>query len=219
MSSQGIEIVKGKSIAGTGHESGRIHSICLRDGTTIASNLLVWTIAPNLLLPSGNELVPTLLHSVLTLYHLLLDRAPSAEAAYVTCYDTGMFSFRVTLYTNTQGIPPDGHGCHATVEVLTPAGTPAPEDPEVIHAELTAMGIFPEGTRIQKCKRMQLGNGFPVLSTEFAALRDDLAKAVASTYENLLLLGKGNGRAFFTVDVLRESYRSIENYLRAHSLY
>lgn len=212
LSAAGVEMLTGHFVQGVSHQNGQIDSITLDDGRHLDCNQLVWTVPPFLLAKAADLDVPMhapqLRHT--RLFHFIFDRPFTTDLHYLYVHDPAMSAFRVTLYSNVAGQDHDPeHGYHCTVEVLSDGKEDASLLSERIHNELIAMGLVSEDAVCRYINNEALAAGFPVLSQEFVAAGKQQADCLTRQLNNLHLLGKSSGSAFFMNDVLREVYDAL----------
>jgi len=203
----GVEMLTGHFVQHVNHQEGQIDGITLNDGRHMACEQLVWTVPPFLLAKAAGLEVPIhapqLRHT--SLFHFIFDRPFSTDLHYLYVHEPDMTSFRVTLYPNVAGQshdPEQGH--HCTVEVLSDGSEEMSLLSKRVRNELVTMGLVSENAVCRYTKNEALAAGFPVLSHEFVTAGKRQVDCLTHQFNNLHLLGKSSGSAFFMNDVLRE---------------
>ncbi len=206
----GASLLTGTNVSRLEIEAGKVTAVVLADGTSLPCSQLIWS-APafhllklaGLTMPAG---VSPPRHRRAQLADLVLDQPLDTQAQYVTCYEPGLKTFRVTNYAALRGVPGQ---CPArvTMEVLT--DTESSITPESLLAELVSMGLVPPHTRLLDSWLDGVNHGFPILSPAF--MRDALALAEVAEKDltNVMLAGRASGRVFFMKDVLLDVWRQL----------
>lgn len=181
----------------------RVTSLVLDDGTRLSPDGVIWTAPLAALRRACGETVagPRPAFRRVHIRHLVCDAAPTTDRWYITCFDPTVRSFRVTLYSNIDGVVgPLGH--RITVETLLSSEDAAPALSEVA-AELRRMGLVEQHATLTQVGVTDEAAGFPIPHTAYrSALRAQLDDA-RDSFANVRFVGKATGGEFFMPDVLR----------------
>lgn len=207
----GVTIIKNAIISNVRLQHGDVTAICLQGGEEVATDHVIWTISPHILTkmlyPSVRTEMPNF--RFMTLHHFVIDRPFLTKNFFVYCNDWRYKSFRITLYpniTNEEVKPP--YNC--TVEVLSdPVSNTDRLNSEILD-ELKAMGIVNPVSEVLFRKVQTIKNGFPVYTNDFVEQLVKMNAFIRSRVDNITLVGKGSGSAFFMNDVLIEVYEELE---------
>ena len=208
----GVEILTGRFVQGIDHANGRVSGVTLDDGRHSDCDRLVWTV-PSFLLAKAAGIEapmspPQLRHT--SLFHFIFDRPFSTDLHYLYVYDPEHSVFRVTLYPNVAGEQHDGSsGFHCTAEILSDGSEPMDVLAEHARRDLVDMGLVAAEAVCRYVEHEALPAGFPVLSSAFVAASREQAGFLSGQFDNVHLLGKSSGAAFFMNDVLREAYDTL----------
>ena len=196
-------------------DSGRIVSVTLSDGRILPCDLLVWTVPLPLLaraLGAGvSGTVPVFRHVLLL--HYLFKKGVTPDLHWISIYDEGSVSYRVTLYDN---IAPsdDSDGSRATVETLW---SEYPEDIEEVsdrvRDELGGFGLVDNARSGEFMGHEWIANAFPL---RLAGVPPPApAPSMIDELTNLVAAGRGTGTTFSQPEILGAVLSGVEKYLSA----
>jgi protoporphyrinogen oxidase len=214
----GVRFATGCAIQRLLYSGSRVTAVETATHGIVPCDRLVWTIPPHLLLQATAEPFaadrPRMLTTVLV--HLVCDSAPTVESQFVTCFDPEMQNFRVTLYSNFRPISAGRYP--VTVEFLTSSDRSTSLQVDTALHELLEMGVLPSGTRVLDSRRDVQVAGFPVLTCNFVAQGERLARQVQSRFGNVFLAGKARGQDFFMLDVMARVVDELSPWLESHAI-
>ena len=203
LASRGVRILTGSRIASMQVEGKRVGRVVLEDGAELVADGVVWTAPLAAFRKACGQASPAPRPSFRRVHirHLVSDTAPTTDRWYVTCYDPSVSPFRITLYTNLDGVV-GARGHRITVETLLSADAAAPTV-EQVSSELKRMGIVGDGAALTEVGVSDEAAGFPIPHAAYReALRAQLGEARAS-FANVRFVGKATAEEFFMPDVLR----------------
>ncbi|TGV30978.1 hypothetical protein EN829_034885 [Mesorhizobium sp. M00.F.Ca.ET.186.01.1.1] len=212
---RGVTILTSESVEVITRENKHAREIVLQSGKKLACDMLVWTIAPFLLLKSSGVQMDSKVPQFrrMSLHHYVFDRPFQTDNYYLYCNDPEMKSFRVTLYPNMRHEEQANATFNCTVEAFIQPDDTLQELDEQLANELRKMGIIDQDAQMLTVDSSFVPAGFPVLTKEYVELLQSHNTMVAQSFDNVVLLGKGNGSTFFMNDVLIEAFHTITNQL------
>jgi protoporphyrinogen oxidase len=205
---RGVIVRTGIRLGAVTVSDGAVTAVSLEGGEQLDVDGLIWTVPLVAFRKACGMPVsgPRPAFRRVHIQHLVSDAPPATDRWYLTCFDTAVRSFRVTLYTNLAGdVGPLGH--RLTVEsLLGPEQSPATV--EELRAELVTMGILPDGARLREVGTHDETAGFPVPHAAFRErLREQLAEA-RHDVRNARFVGKATAEEFVMPDVMRAAARA-----------
>ena len=194
-------------------DNGRITSVTFSDGQVLPCDLLVWTVPLPLLARALGTVVsgtaPVFRHVLLL--HYLFKRGVTPDLHWISIYDEGAVSYRVTLYDN---IAPgnDPNGSRLTVETLW---SEYPKDIEKIFRrvgdELGDLGLVEDARNVVFMGHEWIANAFPVqlsgckLRVPRPSVIDDLT--------NLVAAGRGADTTFSQPNILESVLSEVRQHV------
>lgn len=206
----GVKILNGKMVQRINLDNKVVTNVELNDEQVIQCDRLIWTISPYVLLKSAGKTYSGELPKfrTMTLHHYVFDRPFQTRNYFVYCNDASYTSFRITLYPNiTESEVRPPYNC--TVEVLSDPIDNLDELNQLIHSELIDLGIVSSEASIMYAKAEKVNEGFPVYTNSFVHQLKEMRALAIDNFNNVELLGKGNGSVFFMNEVLTEVYHRI----------
>ncbi|MCM3079663.1 phytoene desaturase family protein [Brevibacillus invocatus] len=207
----GVAIRTGRYVTQVGLDNGKVTSIRLDTGETIGCSYVIWTLPSIGLLNAASIQVhskPPVFRQM-SLHHYVFDRPFLTDNHYVYCNDDQLKSFRVTLYPNIINVETASYNC--TVEVLSEWNGNIEDLNEIIKRELITMGIVEDEASALYQFGHEVKNGFPIFTNEFVETQRDQREIVQKSFNNVSMIGKGAGVAFFMNEVLIQVYREVEH--------
>lgn len=210
--SQGVGIHTSETIKGIRTERGRVTQVILSDGRKLECDLLVWTAPPIMLARAlGSDSTGERLNfrGVLVL-HYLFERGPAVpNLHWISIYDEGAITYRVTLYDNIRA-ETRAAGLQLTAEVLCDK---RPADVETIadrvKNELLTLGIISDGERGRLMGHEWLGNAFPIRLA--GQMSSETAASANGGLRNVVVAGHQAGTAHTQTDALKSVVTGLEN--------
>jgi len=202
------EVLLNNSVTEIRSEAGQIQQVILEDTRQLDCDFLIWTI-PSFMLIKAAQINPDKKLSppkrlMSCLYHFVIDKPYKTDLHYAHCYDERLKTFRVTFYRNLNDQVKEGYPL--TVEVLTEEVTDLGEQEEIIFNELKEMNMIDGDSKIVLSKTDLIKEGFPIPTHQFKKDSTYQNELVSKHFDNLRLLGKASGKAFFMIEVLRETF-------------
>jgi protoporphyrinogen oxidase len=211
MSALGVEIRNGLRVETVDRKDGRIQSLRLSDGSSLACDTLVWSVTPAPLLKASGALLnggrPRFRNT--TLHFFVFDKPLKMECAAFTCFDPNYKIGRVTYYPNYRSNPADKKIFAACVEMISDAADTSEAARHEIVAELKQMGLLEESARATFEESRSAKAGFPIHTPDFARQTAGLDSMLRDSFQNLVPVGKGTGRTFFMTETLIDTYKTI----------
>lgn len=209
----GVEIVLGSQIT---HMSGAgvIDRIALSNGFVLNPDVVIWTVPlVHLLRALGRPLPaglarPRFLST--TLHHVLLDRPALTDLHYVTNYDATIPWFRMTFYDALTRTQPKG-GSVVTVEVFGDATRPEPSLEDVLRSAID-VDLLDHRSSVLAHEVREVGAGFPVPVLGWRDGARSMTDAITDV-DNVCIVGRASGRAFFMADVLAQTWELVDDAL------
>lgn len=212
---KGVTFLNDTTIINVNHENDEIKQITIHDGTTIDTDVVVWTVTPAILLKLVNiplESTP-LDFRKMTLHNYVFDCPFLTDNHYFYCSDEDFHSFRVTLYPNISSSNEQKAPYNCTVEVLTDQEADVSEINEKVLEELKIMGIVSSEATLLYKSFVEIRNGFPIVTNEFVNAVKKQKEIVNQNLKNVVLVGKASGEVFFINEAVIDTYRKIEDIL------
>jgi protoporphyrinogen oxidase len=211
LQSQGVNILCGRNIVKLNHHEKVISSLELDDGKKIQCDNVIWTIAPFLLLRLADIYLSSLYKSekVFTnICHFTSNKKPTTDLHYLTCFDSDLSTFRVTLYDNFQE-KKSFHKWRVTVEAITTEINDIIILADKLKEELITMKIFSFDTVLELVDVQTQANGFPRPTKKFQEQSTAQLEIISSSFHNLILTGKSSGESFFMTNVLLDTFKKV----------
>lgn len=206
----GVEFCFGASVTELRVHGNRVEEVHTRDGRIFRPAAIVWTVAPELALRSGqlSHVGPPPMFRDVQLFHFIATRRYLSGPFWISNYDPDFVTYRTTLYGNFDGCD-EGDGFRLTVEVLTAdgAGWVAVER---IQEELRLQGVVPANSSLREVGRQVIPRALPIPVVGTKAARENAIARVASLASNLHLAGSGNG-AGGQVGIMRDVVRVVSS--------
>ena len=211
---EGVTLQTGLQVESVSHDSDTIYAMTLSDGHRIEAEQFVWTVDPSILLRLTSQRAASFTPTFRTthLYYFVVDRPFKADSYYYVCYDQGFRTFRTTLYSNLRSDPTERARPSCCVEVLCDTLEAEPEAADILQEQI-GMGVIDEAAHWTLVGKKTIRRSFPVLSAEFVETVESLKTSLASSFDNVLLLGRASGGAFLVNDVLRQAYEEVNRRL------
>ncbi|MSQ55905.1 MAG: FAD-dependent oxidoreductase [Betaproteobacteria bacterium] len=213
MKAAGVKLLTGEQVRAIRAEGKNVRAVTLGGGE-IECSRLVWTLPAGMFLAfagaDGASARPPLLRKT-TLFHYVFDTPFLTDLHFFSCYESGMATFRVTLYSNIgrEDAAPMHGPYRCTVEVLSGNDFDGEKALAELPGELARMGVVPVGARPSFAHRDTVAAGFPVLTNGYAMEAAHALTLAQAKFGNVVFTGKGQGGAFFVNDVLRETFESL----------
>lgn len=205
LTTAGVRLAVGRSVAKVEHAAGNPTAVVLDDGERLPCDRLFWGVPPAFLLKAMGVPVQSvpLTARPMTLFHLVFDKPFTCDNYYVTSYDPAYKTFRVTLYPNLQDGPTDGVW-HCTAEVIGPGIGPA--DGPAVARELAEMGIADPSAQLLFCDVDAIPTGFPTLTQTFLDSAQKQMALVAEHAPGVDVIGRHKHDSFSIQSVALEAH-------------
>ncbi|WP_435274288.1 FAD-dependent oxidoreductase [Psychrobium sp. nBUS_13] len=203
--SSGVSIITGANIENIDYQT-QWHCQ-LEDGEKVSSDRLISTISPYALSKMTNVSIPQL-PSVkmrnIHLFHFVFEDKLNTDLHYFYNYEQNHLAFRVTLY------PRVNENSHLTIEVLNNDGKYDEQSIErrahTLVQELLDLAVIKYNQGILHSHYQYLGPSFPVQTPKFKQACKLLEETITQAFPNLESAGKAQGKSFFMLDVMKETY-------------
>ena len=209
----GVEILRNSLVKKISHSNNQVQSVVLNDGFVLDCDQLIWT-APVYqyiqccqITPPFQAEPPTRL--ITSLYHFIYDQPFLTDLFYLICIDPEMPAFRITLYSNIQGVW-EGEGYRLTVEVLSQDAPNLENTSKQVQEDLKTMGIVAQDAKIIFQHSDILYQTFPVPTPRFIQDAQRQLTFAQEHFKNVLFLGKNIGSTWFMQEVLTETYHAVK---------
>lgn len=203
-----VEIVTGETIRDVRIDRGAIREIYLNNNKTLTSDIVIWSVPIQPLLGIlGASKAP--IHSgrlrKTIILNFISDQAPQVDLFYIMCHDTKKMSFRITLYSNIEGVArPKVH--KVSVEVICSVYEDESNIGICVAEELAHMGIFPERAEIKLVSMKPISNGFPIPTKESKLADSQNKDFLQRLIQNTIFVGRGSGGVFYMDETLKDAY-------------
>lgn len=208
----GVKILTSTNVTNIEYEGKDIKSATLNGEEKLSIDQLVWT-APLFFLAKAASLdikmSPPILRRT-TLLNYTFNKAPKTPCHFFFCYDPNYLAFRVTLYSNLQPEKTEKTGRHrVTVEVLSSPKDSSEEYLNEVKKQLINMKIFDEDVETLFQDKVDVPNGFPVLTHQFQSDTEKLESEVDKTFNNLTRAGRATSKTWFMSEVFKDVHQKI----------
>lgn len=203
--SSGVNIITDADIENIDYQSQ--WQCKFKDNKKLSSDRLISTISPYVLSKIVDLSLPQLPSIKLRnihLFHFIFEGKLNTDLHYFYNYEQSHLAFRVTLY------PKINENSHLTIEVLNNDGKYDEQSIEkhasTLIQELLDLEVITPNQETLHSHYQYLGPSFPVQTPEFKQASKLLEKTIVQSFPNLESAGKAQGKSFFMLDVMKETY-------------
>ncbi len=211
---KGVRICLNEFVSSLESKDGSVTSVQLGESKeTLPCDFVAWTAPPAFALQAAGVPVgpPKSIFRTASVFHYSFDKPLlNKRSAYIWNWDPSFLSFRVTLYPN---IDPQAENDYSlTAEVLS-----SPEEAdgislEQIHEELVRCELVDPAAQVRTQSKVVIHNTFPAPTEAHHAEVKTQNELLSNHFDNIRVLGRFAGKAWFHKDVLLEAWGALTEF-------
>lgn len=211
---KGVRICLEESISSLELRDGSITSIQLGESREmLPCDFVVWTAPPAFALKAAGIPVgpPKSIFRTASVFHYSFDKPLlNTRSAYIWNWDPSFRIFRVTLYPNID--PQAQQDYSLTAEVLSSPEEAEEISLEQVHDELVRCELVDSEAQIRTQSKVIIHNTFPAPTAAHHAEVKAQNELLSSQLNNIRVLGRFAGKAWFHKDVLLEAWEALKEF-------